>query len=60
MTTDLLVPPHTPTGIDAPLSNGTGWLLGDPTHCDRGFCVDLVQLRGFLELTQPQAPPSTC
>jgi type I restriction enzyme R subunit len=53
--TDLLVPPHTPTGFDAPVSGGTGWLLGDPRHYDRGFCVDLVQLRGFLELTQPKA-----
>jgi type I restriction enzyme R subunit len=53
--TDLLVPPHTPTGFDAPVSGGTGWLLGDPRHYDRGFCIDLVQLRGFLELTQPKA-----
>ena len=52
--TDLLVPPHTPTGFDAPVSGGTGWLLGDPRHFDRGFCIDLVQLRGFLELTQPK------
>jgi len=52
--TDLLVPPHTPTGFDASVSGGTGWLLGDPKHYDRGFCVDLVQLRGFLELTQPK------
>lgn len=52
--TDLLVPPHTPTGFDVPVAGGTGWLLGDPKHYDRGFCVDLVQLRGFLELTQPK------
>ncbi len=52
--TDLLVPPHTPTGFDAPVADGTGWLLGDPRHYDRGFCIDLVQLRGFLELTQPK------
>lgn len=52
--TDLLVPPHTPTGFDAPVAGGTGWLLGDPRHYDRGFCIDLVQLRGFLELTQPK------
>ena len=52
--TDLLVPPHTPTGFDAPVAGGTGWLLGDPRHFDRGFCIDLVQLRGFLELTQPK------
>ena len=53
--TDLLMPPHTPTGFDAPVAGGTGWLLGDPRHYDRGFCLDLVQLRGFLELTQPKA-----
>ncbi|MBD2550382.1 type I restriction endonuclease subunit R [Microcystis elabens FACHB-917] len=52
--TDLLVPPHTPTGFDAPVAGGTGWLLGDPRHYDRGFCIDLVQLRGFLELSQPK------
>lgn len=52
--TDLLVPPHTPTGFDVPVAGGTGWLLGDPKHYDRSFCVDLVQLRGFLELTQPK------
>ena len=52
--TDLLVPPHTPTGFDAPVAEGTGWLLGDAKHYDRGFCVDLVQLRGFLESTQPK------
>ena len=52
--TDLLSPPHTPTGFDAPASGGTGWLLGDAKHYDRGFCLDLVQLRGFLEQTQPK------
>lgn len=52
--TDLLVPPHTPTGFDTPVAGGTGWLLGDPRHYDRGFCVDVVQLSGFLELTQPK------
>jgi type I restriction enzyme R subunit len=52
--THLLVPPHTPTGFDAPVAGGTGWLLGDPKHYDRAFCVDLVQLRGFLESTQPK------
>jgi type I restriction enzyme R subunit len=52
--TDLLFPPYVPTGFDAPVAGGTGWLLGDPRHYDRGVCVDLVQLRGFLELTQPK------
>ena len=53
--TDLVVPPHTPTVFDAPVAGGTGWLLGDPRHYDRSLCVDLVQLRGFLELTQLKA-----
>lgn len=52
--TDLLSPPQVSTGSDVPVAGGTGWLLGDPKHYDRGFCVDLVQLRGFLELTQPK------
>ncbi len=52
--TDLLVPPHAPNGFDAPVAGGTGWLLGDPRHYDRGSCVDLVQLRGFLQVTQPE------
>ena len=29
-------------------------MLGDPKHYDRGACVDLVQLRGFLLATQPK------
>jgi type I restriction enzyme R subunit len=33
---------------------GSGWLAGDPTHYDREYCVDLVQLRTFLQATQPK------
>jgi len=51
--TYLLEPPHQPTPGSAPVSGGTGWLLGDPRHYDRNFCLDLVQLQGFLEATQP-------
>ncbi|NJK30951.1 MAG: type I restriction endonuclease subunit R [Deltaproteobacteria bacterium] len=51
---DLLSPPYEPTETSAPVAGGTGWLLGDPKHYDRDFCVDLVQLRGFFRLTQPE------
>lgn len=46
--TDLLSPPHAATDSAVPVAGGTGWLLGDPTHYDREYCVDLAQLRGFL------------
>jgi type I restriction enzyme R subunit len=49
----LLEPPHQTTPTAVPVSGGTGWLLGDPRHYDRSFCLDLVQLQGFLENTQP-------
>ena len=51
--TDLLHPPHVATETSAPVAGGTGWLLGDARHYDREYCVDLVQLRGFLQATQP-------
>ncbi|MEO5896095.1 MAG: type I restriction endonuclease subunit R [Vicinamibacterales bacterium] len=50
--TDVLVPAHAATETSAPVAGGTGWLLGDPAHYDREFCVDLVQLRGFILATQ--------
>jgi type I restriction enzyme R subunit len=52
--THLLEPPHQPTPTAVPVSGGTGWLLGNPRHYDRSHCLDLVQLQGFLEATQPQ------
>ena len=51
--THLLEPPHQTTPTAVPVSGGTGWLLGDPRHYDRSHCLDLVQLQGFLEATQP-------
>ena len=51
--THLLEPPHQTTPTAVSVSGGTGWLLGDPSHYDRSFCLDLVQLQGFLEATQP-------
>ena len=50
--TDVLVPAHAATETSVPVAGGTGWLLGDASHYDREYCVDLVQLRGFLRATQ--------
>jgi type I restriction enzyme, R subunit len=50
--TDVLVPAHIATETSSPVAGGTGWLLGDAVHYDREYCVDLVQLRGFLIATQ--------
>ena len=50
--TDVLVPPHVATETSAQVTDGTGWLLGDAAHYDREHCIDLVQLRGFLDVTQ--------
>ncbi len=33
---------------------GTGWILGRAQDYDREFCIDLPQLRIFLNTTQPQ------
>jgi type I restriction enzyme R subunit len=52
--TDLLVPPHVATETSVPVAGGTGWLLGNPDHYDREYCVDLTQLHGFLLATQEE------
>jgi type I restriction enzyme R subunit len=53
--TDLISPPpYIVTETSTPVAGGTGWLLGDPKHYDRGACVDLVQIRGFIVATQPK------
>src|SRR6266498_97832 len=52
--TDILVPAHAATETSVPVAGGTGWLLGDAAHYDREYCVDVVQLRGFLATTQPE------
>jgi type I restriction enzyme, R subunit len=49
---DMRSPAHVATEVSAPVAGGTGWLLGDPHHYDRDYCVDLVQLRGFVMATQ--------
>ena len=52
---DLIAPPpYIVTETSVPLAGGTGWILGDRKHYDRGACVDLVQLRGFILATQPE------
>ena len=33
---------------------GRGYICGSPADYDREFCVDLFQLRAFLEATQPE------
>ena len=50
--TEVLSPPHQATDTAVPVSGGTGWLLGDAKHYDREYAVDIVQLRGFLRMTQ--------
>jgi type I restriction enzyme, R subunit len=50
--TDLLSPKHVATETSVPVAGGTGWLLGDAHNYDRNYCVDLVQLRGFVMATQ--------
>src|SRR3954462_8195929 len=52
--TDLLSPAHVAIETSVPVAGGTGWLLGDPHHYDRDYCVDLVQLRGFVIATQEE------
>ena len=39
---------------ERPASYGVGWICGDPQDYDRGYCVDLVQLAAFLQVTQPE------
>ena len=52
-------PPARPPGSAGPGANepmplykGTGWKLGDWRDYEREYCVDLVQLAGFLRATQ--------
>ncbi|GIV76429.1 MAG: hypothetical protein KatS3mg050_0823 [Litorilinea sp.] len=37
-----------------PSYGGLGYICGSPADYDREFCVDLFQLRAFLEATQPE------
>jgi type I restriction enzyme R subunit len=38
--------------VSSPAAGGTGWLLGDASHYDRDYGVDLVQLWGFFRATR--------
>lgn len=40
--------------LDAFASAGLGWICGSPSDYDKEFCLDLAQLAGFLETTQPK------
>lgn len=50
--TDVLSPSHQATELSVPVAGGTGWLLADPLHYDRDYCIDITQLRGFIRATQ--------
>ncbi len=50
--TEVLSPPHQATETAVPVAGGTGWLLGDARHYDREYTVDILELRGFVRLTQ--------
>lgn len=39
---------------ERPSVYGAGWICGSPTDYEREYCVDLLQLRTFLEKTQPK------
>ena len=40
------------------LIDESGYAAGDPRDYDREYCVDLVQLRAFLQVTQPKKAES--
>jgi type I restriction enzyme R subunit len=40
---------------ERPAAYGAGWICGNPATYDRDHCLDLLQLRLFLEETQPVA-----
>ena len=37
-----------------PTYGGSGWVCAEPAAYDREYCVDLAQLRAFLQATQPK------
>jgi type I restriction enzyme R subunit len=42
------------TIAERPADYGPGWIGGSPEDYDREYCVDLTQLRVFLDATQPK------
>ena len=56
LTGDPCDPPSSETvGEPSPGYGGVGWSPGNGRDYDREYCVDLVQLRAFLEATQPES-----
>ena len=56
LTGDPCDPPATGTVSEPPASyGGVGWSPGNHHDYNREFCIDLVQLRAFLNTTQPEA-----
>lgn len=51
-------PPGEGIGLIRPRYGGTGWILGQAQDYDREFCIDLPQLRTFLQTTQPKVAGS--
>ena len=51
-------PPGEGIGLIRPRYGGTGWILGQAQDYDREFCIDLPQLRTFLQTTQPKVAES--
>ena len=52
-------PPATGTvGEPTPGYGGVGWSPGNHHDYNREYCVDLVQLRTFLQATQPNSTPA--
>ena len=56
LTGDPCRPPTSGTaGVPTPGYGGVGWSPGNGRDYNREYCVDLVQLRTFLEATQPES-----
>ena len=52
-------PPKAGRVAEAPTAyGGVGWIADNPHDYEREFCIDLVQLAGFLLATQPEAAES--
>ena len=59
LTGDPCEPPSGRTvGEPPPGYGGVGWSPGNHHDYDREYCVDLVQLRAFLQATQPNTAPA--
>jgi type I restriction enzyme R subunit len=41
--------------VSTPVYAGNGWICGQAYDYDREYCIDLAQLRAFLQGTQPEA-----